>query len=301
MKTLSVIIPIYNDEISILPFYERAKPVLESLAGVSWELVFINDGSRDGSLQTILGLRQRDPRVKVVSLSRNFGYHPVIIAGLSSRQSDLYGIIHVDCEDPPELLARFYEEIQRGAQTVYGDRSNRDEAAWLVFFRWLFYWINRQIADAPVRLWMAEFVMFTKVVRDAVLVNKSTFPFLRAELGYVGYRTVALPYLREKRTLGVSHFNFYTLTKFAVGGFLSSSTFPLRAVLYLSALGAVAYLAIVALFGLDFSQAAQLASIASWFFLLLTTPMLALYLARTYKDVSARPLFCVDPEGTSLD
>jgi dolichol-phosphate mannosyltransferase len=299
-KTLSLIVPIYNDELNIRPFYERAKPVLENLPGVRWEIVFVNDGSVDGSLAAILELRRQDQRVGVLSLSRNFGYHMVIVAGLACRDSDLYGVIHVDCEDPPELLAKFREELERGAPIAYGDRSQRDEAAVIVFCRWLFYWINQRIADAPVRLWLAEFLMFTRIVRDAVLANKSTFPFLRAEIGYVGFQAVPVPYFRERRRLGVSHFNLISLAKFAVGGFLSSSTAPLRMILYLSAWVLAGYGFLLAWWRPTLVEAAAVAAICGFLLLLVTLPVLALYIARIYKDGSARPRYVVDPDKTFL-
>lgn len=298
-RTLSVIVPVHNEQENIRPFYERAKPTLESL-GLDWEIVFVNDGSADLSLERIRELRRADARVKVLSLSRNFGYHAVLVAGLTTRESDLYAIVDVDCEDPPELFKEFHAEIQKGAQIAYGDRSKRDEPAWIVFWRWLFYWINRRIADAPIKLWMAEFSMITRIVRDAILKNRTTFPFLRAEMGFVGYKTVGVKYQRASRARGASHYNFLSMTRFAVAGFLSSSTFPLRGILYLAALFGAVYLGIVACVARGIFEAAAWAAVLSFFFLILSVPMIALYLARTYKDVSGRPVFFVDPAATEL-
>lgn len=298
-KTLSVIVPAHNEQANVGPFYERAKPVLEKL-GLQWEIVFVNDGSTDGTLDAIRALRAKDPRVKVLSLSRNFGYHSVLVAGLSSRESDLYAIVDVDCEDPPELLEAFYAEILKGAQTAYGDRSNRDEPAWIVWWRSAFYHINRQIADAPIKLWMAEFSMITRRVRDSVLKARTTYPFLRAEMGYVGYKMAAVPYFRASRAHGVSHYNFLSMARFAVAGFLSSSTFPLRGILYL-AFGFAGFFGVWALLaGPGLFEAAAMSAVLSFVFLLLSVPMIALYLARTYKDVSGRPVFFVDPDASEL-
>lgn len=299
-KTLTVIVPIHNEEANVAPFYERARSVLEGM-GLEWEMLFVNDGSSDGSLNEILRIRDKDKKVKVVSLSRNFGYHAGLVAGLTTRASDLYVITDVDGEDPPELWTKFHTEIKNGAYTAYGDRSRRDEPAWLIFWRWLFYWINRRIADAPIRLWMAEFSMFRRTVRDAILKNRTTFPFLRAELGFVGFKMVGVPYFRASRRRGASHYNFYSMMKFAVAGFLSSSTFPLRGILYLSASLGAAYLAGLAACRPSLAVAADWAQILTFVFLLASLPMIALYLARTYKDVSGRPVYFIDPEGTSLD
>lgn len=298
-KSLSVIVPLHNEQENVRPFYDRARKTLEPL-GLDWSLVFVNDFSTDSSLDRILELRKADPRVRVVTLTRNFGYHSALVAGLSSRDSDLYAVCDVDGEDPPETLAEFYAAIQKGAHTVYGIRKDRPEPGWLVFCRWLFYWIQQRIADGPAVLWMAEFSMFTKPVRDYILANKTTFPYLRIEMAYVGLRMEGVPYTRAARMHGTSHYNLFRLAKFAIGGLLSSSTFPLRWILYLSiAMGPLFALTALGL-RLNLAEAASLAMLASLAYLLLTVPMISLYLARTYKNVTARPVFFVDPDRTFL-
>lgn len=298
---LSVIVPVFNEQDNIAPFYERCKPVLEGLGVDGWEIVYVNDGSADESLTRILALRKADPRVKVITLSRNFGYHSVLVAGLTLRQSDLYAIIDVDCEDPPELLKELLKAIKEGAYTAYGERSKRDEPAWVIFLRYLFYFINNKIADAPTKLWMAEFVMIRRAVRDAILANRSTFPFLRAEMAYVGYKMAGVPYFRESRKHGRSHYNLWSMSKFALAGFLSSSTLPLRALVYLSLGAGALYALLVAAFGFNVVLAAALAAIMGFLYLLTAAPILGLYLARDYKNVIGRPVFFTDPEQTFLD
>lgn len=296
---LSVLVALHNESANIGPFYERAKPVLESLSGLSsWQIIFINDGSDDDSLDQILKLRAKDSRVKVISLSRNFGYQSALTAGFTLADSDLYAVLDVDCEDPPELLTQFYENIQKGVHLTYGIRSNRDEPAIITKGRALFYHINNRIADSPTILWMAEFGMMTRKVRDAILMPRTTFPFLRSEMAYVGFARAGVDYRREKRAHGKSHYNLLSMTRFAVAGFLAGSTFPLRFVLYLSAVLALAYPLMVLLFGLDAAGAAQLASVLTFYMALTTFPILALYLARTYRNVVSRPVFIVD-EGRS--
>lgn len=298
---LSVIVPVYNERENIPPFYERTRKVLEAIPALeSWQIVFVNDGSQDNSLERILKIRAQDPRVKVVTLSRNFGYHAVLVAGLTLTESDLYAIIDVDGEDPPELFTSFYQAIQAHAQVVYGIRSQRDEPRWITSFRALFYHINNRIADSPTVLWMAEFGMITKEVRNAILAPRTTYPFLRAELAYVGFRRVGIPYQRSKRMHGESHYRFGSMTRFAVAAFLASSTFPLRMVLYLAAGFGLALPIVTWLRKLSMGQAAAAAGLFMYYFLLLTVPMIALYLARTYKNGVARPVFIVDEGQTHL-
>ena len=301
MVKLSVLVALHNESSNILPFYQRAKPVLESLPGTpAWQIVFLNDGSTDDSLDRIAELREADGRVKVISLSRNFGYQSALVAGLTLAESELYAVLDVDCEDPPELLAQFYEAIQKGAQLAYGIRSNREEPAFITSLRALFYHINNRIADSPTVLWMAEFAMITRQVRDAILVPRTTYPFLRSEMAYAGFRRVGVPYRRAKRAHGKSHYNLLRMTEFAVAGFLAGSTFPLRFVLYLAVVLALGYPAAVFLLKLSWDQAVQLSSLIALCLCLVTFPILALYLARTYHNVVLRPLFIIDKEKTHL-
>ena len=131
---LSVIVPVHNERGNIEPFYRRAVPTLQSLVDpMDWEMVFVNNGSDDDTLGEILKIRAVDPRVKVITLSKNFGYHAALVAGLSSTEGDLYTMIDVDCEDPPELLGKFYETIRAGAQLVYGHQVVRRAVGQLVF------------------------------------------------------------------------------------------------------------------------------------------------------------------------
>lgn len=297
---LTVIVPVHNEEANIDMFYERIFPVLSSLDVSDWEILFMNNASTDATLDKIFQLRETEPRVKVITLTRNFGLQASLTAGLTSRQSELYAIIDVDCEDPPELLEQFHREIRGGAHTAYGIRSTRDEPSWLTSFRGLFYWINRQIADFPVILWMAEFVMITRTVRDAVVANKSAFPFVRSEIAYAGLKAVGIPYFRASRKHGLSHVNFRGMAEFAVWGFLTSSTFPLRVTLYLSALVMMIYMVGVLWLRMSLAQASDWAVLLGFVYLLATVPVLSLYVARTYKNTLARPLFIIDPEKTRL-
>lgn len=298
-RRLALIVPCHNESANIRPFYDATRPVLDRL-GVSWTIVYVNDASTDDTLDRILALREEDARVRVASLTRNFGYHSALVAGLSNADADLYAIIDVDGEDPPELLEAFHAEIDAGAQTVYGIRSQRPEPAHIVFFRWLFYWINTRIADGPIRLWMAEFSMFTRTVRDYILANRTTFPFLRAEMAYVGLSMRGIEYVRRPRLRGVSHYNFLRMSQFAIGGFLASSTFPLRATLYLSAAVMSAFLLYLAAARPALHDAAAWAALAGFLLVAVDLPILSLYMARAYKNITGRPVYFLDPTKSRL-
>lgn len=301
-RRLAVIVPVRNERENIPMFYERARPVLESLPGLTaWTLVFVNNASEDDSLDVITRLRAGDPHVQVITLSRNFGYHPAMVAGLSHVDSDVYGIIDVDCEDPPEMLRDLYTAIQEGHAVAYGIRSRRPERWWVMFGRKVFYGTLHRIADAEFIEWMSEFALITRPVRNAILVPRTTYPFLRAEIGYVGFKRIGIPYVRAKRQHGASHFNFYGMVRFAVGGLLASSTFPLRLVLYLAAVIGPGFALMVWWRHLSLMEAGALAALTSFGFLLIAVPLSTLYLARAYNNVVARPVFVIDDTRTFLN
>jgi len=300
-RHLAVIVPIHNEALNIRPFYARAKVSFDSIPELaSWQIVFCNNGSDDDSLSEVLSLHEDDPRVKLITLSKNFGYHGALIAGLSTIQADLYVVIDVDCEDPPELVPTFYRHVLEGAELVYGIRSQRDEPKLISYLRKLFYSLNRKVADSEIVMWMGEFSMMTRQVRDAILVPRTTFPFLRAEMGYVGFKRVGVPYLRAKRERGVSHYNLLSMARFAIGGILSSTTFPLRLIFYSACVAGIGYPLIVWLMNLSVERATMVAGILSLYFLLVSVPFIALYLARTYRNGIYRPLFIIDRHRTYL-
>lgn len=298
---LTVIVPCKNELPGVRPFYDRMSAALKPLEpGLDWEIVYMDDGSDDGTGTEVLKLRELDKRVKLITLSRSFGYQPVLLAGLTARESDLYSVVDVDCEDPPELLPKFLEAIKAGADVAYGIRSNREEPGLIVWLRGLFYKINCFIADGPAVLWMAEFGMYTRRVRDAVLASRSTFPFVRNEISYAGFKRVGIDYLRAKRAIGQSHYNLWRMARFAVAGYLTSSTFPLRMTLYLAAALAGLFPLLAFALGLSWEGAGALAAVLNLYFCLAAVPFISLYLARTYHDTQARPVFLIDEKRSHL-
>lgn len=297
---LNVIVPARNEALNVPYFFERAQQTLDSL-GVDWNIVFINNCSSDGTLDEMLALRARDRRVKIITLSRDFGYQGALKAGLASVDSDYYAIVDADCEDPPELLAEFLAAIKGGAQIAYGIRSERDEPKIITAGRNLFYVLNRLLADGEVVMWMGEFSMFTREVRDAVLMSKSTFLSLRAELGYVGFRRAGIRYKRARRRFGKSHYNIFRMTVYAVGSILAATTSPLRLVLYLAALLGIGFPLVVLARGISAEAASTAAAFIALYFLLLTVPLISLYLARLYQNGVQRPSFLIDDSRTYLD
>ncbi len=301
-KSIQVICPVYNEELNIDYFYGRYRAVRGQVPeNYHLELTFIDNASTDRTSALIKELRMQDGSVQLITHSRNFGYQASLLCGLTNLDGDAYVIIDADCEDPPELIPEFIKRWEEGYDLVYGDRRWRSENPAVATARRVFYRITRKIANSEFIIDMAEFSLFSRRVRDEVLSHASTFPFVRSDLAYAGFRRFGIEYKREPRRFGKTHYNFWRMAKFAIGGILSASTFPLRAVAYggipLVLIDLVA--AILQIFGIGVPLAAVL--LVNLAFVCLSLVSLALYVARISKDVIGRPVFIVDEQRSALN
>ncbi len=299
---LTVICPVFNEERVVPLFFGRAHPVIERLSErYDVHLVFMNNASTDETLSAILSLRNQNPWVHAISLSRNVGYQRSIESGLRTIESDLYVIIDADCEDPPELIETFVEAHEDGCDVVYGERVDRVETWILKKARHAFYQLMRAVADDEILLDMAEFSLVTREVRDAVIADETSFPFIRASIGRVGFRRRAIPYKREQRIAGETHYNFLRMVTFGLAGILSASTWLLRMAIYVLPFWLVTIwaLAVAAIRGADWATPVILAVVASYIGSVVA--VIAIYLARTYKDTLGRPNYFLDAKGTHID
>lgn len=302
-KLISTICPVYNEEEAVPLFYKRLMSAIESLRQeYDFELIFTNNASEDRTLEVIKDICLKDPTVHAITFSRNFGYQASILAGLRNARGIGIVVIDVDCEDPPEMIPRFIEEWEKGYDIVYGRRDKRPEHIALQLARKVFYRITRLIADYDFILDMAEFSLFSSRVRDIILQNRSTFPFIRSELGFVGFKRLGIPYNRELRISGKTHYNFIKMAQFAIGGILSSSTFPLRFAVYTGiplVLINILFLFLKLLKGAKMDV--QLLFLLDFSYAILVLVFISTYLARTYKDGVQRPLFIIDWENSFLN
>ncbi|MBS2019642.1 MAG: glycosyltransferase family 2 protein [Deltaproteobacteria bacterium] len=310
MPLVSIVVPAYNEAATLPIFHERLVEALEPLkAKVSFELLFINNGSTDGTLAFLEGLRKDDDRIRIVTLSRNFGYQAAITAGLTLARGDAVCCIDSDGEDPPVVMASFIERwLEGGADVVYGVRGKRPESALMQLARKIYYRFTRATADHEIVLDMAEFALLDRRVRDAVLATRSTFPFVRGQVGYVGFRRVGIKYDREARLGGRSHYNLVRAAQFGMGGILSSSTMPLRLLAYGAGVVIPLALAVFLVAGVDAvrTHRVDLVGIAAMvtaillLWIVMGIGILAMYVARIYKDQVGLPLYVVDRKRSFL-
>lgn len=301
-KKIAVICPVYNEAKVIPLFYARIKLVMQELSKrYDISLTFSNNCSTDKTVEEILRLRALDPSVFLISLTANVGYQRSLECGLRNCKGDLFVFIDVDCEDPPEMILKFVEAYEQGYDIVYGERADREEPGYIMLMRKIFYRILRFVADDDVVLDMAEFSLMTADVRDAIIEDNSSFPFIRASIGRVGFRRKGIAYKRNKRIEGESHYNFFGMTKFAVAGILSSSTLFLRLPIYTLPAWLLLVLALAVGRAVTGNKWLDAALIFSFFFYVGTTvSFMAIYIARIYKNTLGRPNYVIDRKTTFM-
>lgn len=296
-RLVSMVCQIFNEALAIPIFYERLKVVMVSLQStIDYELIFTNNCSTDSSLSCVSSIRDLDERVQILTLSRNFGYQASVLAGISYADGDAVLVIDVDCEDPPELIPEFIQRWLNGADIVYGERGKRPEPKALLLARKFFYVLLRAGADTDIILDMAEFALVSRRVRDVMIANKNSFPFLRAEIGYAGFHRDNVKYDRQKRTIGKSHYNVGGMFLFAIAGILSVSTFLLRIGAYLwpvIALLNIGFIVAEIIKPLSFSMFKYLVILDLFYLITLVTAQ-GLYQARIYKNNLSRPIYIID-------
>ncbi|MET4277739.1 MULTISPECIES: glycosyltransferase family 2 protein [unclassified Bradyrhizobium] len=300
LPRITIVCPVYNEEKVVPLFFARALPVIELLsARYRVELLFLNNASTDGTYAEISKLRAQYDFVYVITLSANVGYQRSLECGLRNAQGDVIAFIDVDCEDPPEMLLDFVSYYEKGFDIVYGARVDREEARPVKMLRKFFYHVVRSLADEDIILYMAEFSLLTSEVRDAVVNDRSSFPFIRASISRVGFKRIGLPYKRQRRIAGKTNYNLVGMTIFAIAGILSSTTLPLRLPIYVLPL----WLLLTAILG-----AAYILAESPWLLLLnllcgctyfgFTAAFTALYVARSYKNGLGRPNYVVNRRYT---
>jgi polyisoprenyl-phosphate glycosyltransferase len=307
MKKISVICPVFNEESTISLYYERFQKAISCLQDrYLIELIFINNCSEDNTLSIAKNLHSKNSSVQVISLTRNFGYQSSVLCGLNFASGDAIVVNDVDGEDPPELIPRFVEEWEKGFDIIYGKREKRPEFFGLTLCRKIFYRLTRAIADNDFILDMAEFSLFTRQVKNEVLRTKTSFPFIRNELAYVGFRQIGISYNREKRIGGEGNYigfaGMLRMIKFAVAGILTASTFPLRLIFYLAVPLLLSNFIILLMQFLTVKVIPiHLVNTLNTMFLITAVTFISAYMARVYKNGIERPIFIIDWRNTILN
>lgn len=301
---VSLVVPVFNEEAAIRPFLARIREVLAPLAGrIEHDIVFINDGSRDATEVVIRTAGLEDPRIGIVSLSRNFGKEAALAAGLDHADGDAVIPIDVDLQDPPELIPEMIRLWQEGVQVVNARRAERGEDGWLKRATAAgFYRAFNLLAERPIPADVGDFRLLDRQVVDILRTLGERARFNKGLFSWVGFETAEVSYARPARTSGKSAWSLWRLWNLALDGIFASSTTPLRIWTYVGLLMALlsfcysAYILVVTLVA-----GATTPGYASTVILILTFGGLNLialgiigeYVGRIYTEVRQRPLYVV--------
>ena len=226
---LSVVIPIYNEAANIGALYERLGRVLAGLPG-RHELIFVNDGSRDNSLELMLGLAARDERVRYIDLSRNFGHQIAVTAGLDVAAGAAVVIIDADLQDPPELIPELYQKLHEGYEVVYAKRRSRQgESVAKKFTARLFYRLLARITHISIPVDTGDFRIISRKVVDGLKRMPEQNKFLRGQISWIGYRQTFVEYDRAERAGGETGYTYSKMQRLALDGITAFFDVPLKA------------------------------------------------------------------------
>lgn len=303
----SLIVPIYNEEEIIPELYRRLSAVMNRLDGLV-ELILINDGSSDRSLQLLRELHQKDPRICYLSFARNFGHQIAVTAGLNFVRGQVIIILDADLQDPPELIPDMIEKWRQGYQVVYAQRTQRLKEGWFKrFTAYFFYRILKKLADVDIPTDTGDFCLMDRQIVDILNSMPERTRYIRGLRSWVGFEQTAIRFERNSRFAGEVKYTFSKSLALAINGLVSFSIVPLRLSTYLGLVAAAAaiFMALLVLYWRLFVPHSPLTGftiiLMAIFFLgsvqLVSVGILGEYIGRIYEEVKARPLYTLAEVG----
>ncbi len=303
--TLSVVVPCFNEEEVLRDTQVRLVAVLEKL-GLPFELIYVDDGSRDATWEILRGFQKDDPRVKAIRLSRNFGHQLAVTAGLDRASGDAVVLIDADLQDPPEVIEEMVAQWREGYEVVYGRRTDREgESAFKLWTAKLFYRMINWLSSTEIPLDTGDFRLMDRKVVRATNSMRELDRFIRGMVSWVGFRQKAVPYRRASRQAGETKYPLLKMLRFALDAVVSFSLIPLRLA---TLLGFV--VAGVSLAGIVYALVVRIGTgdwVTGWASLFIAVlfvggvPLICLgilgeYVGRIYREIKQRPLYLVTEE-----
>ena len=304
---LSIVVPVYNEELNLARLFERLESVMAQLAA-NYEIVCVNDGSRDNTLQALIEHHQRNPAIKVVNLSRNFGKEIALSAGIDYARGTAVVPIDADLQDPPELIGELVEKWREGYDVVYATRRSRQGESWLKRLTAnAFYRTIDRMSRVPIPRDTGDFRLLDRRVVEALKQLPERTRFMKGMFSWVGFRQASIEYDRPQRYKGTTTWNYWRLWNFAIDGITSFSSLPLKIWSYMGLTISLlsftygSYLIIRNLIWnvrgikVDVPGYASL-MVAILFFggvQLIALGIIGEYLSRIYEEVKERPLYLV--------
>lgn len=307
-KLLSLIVPVFNEEEVLPASYARMSAAMQALTGYDYEIIYVNDGSRDGTMKQLRAIAKEHNEVRVISFSRNFGHQLAVTAGMDNARGDALIIIDADLQDPPEVIAELVKAWENGADIAYGKRLKREgETVFKKLTAFCYYRLLNAMSAYPIPLDTGDFRLLDKKVADVFLKMREHNRFLRGMSGWMGFDAVPVEYVRHERQAGKTKYTLKKMLRLAFDGILGFSYKPMSLALYAgAALGVTGMLGLIALIiiaatigcapwlwavdGLVLINALTLAAIG----------VQGAYLNRIYDEVRDRPLY-IAAETINLD
>ena len=303
-KSVTLIVPFYNEEASLPLFYEAVSAVAASLPEYDMTFLFVNDGSKDRTLHVIHALAEKDPRVRYISFSRNFGKEAAMYAGFCNARGDYVAVMDADLQDPPSLLPEMLALLETGEYDSVATRrvSREGEPPIRSFFARMFYRLINRISDADIVDGARDFRLMRKEMVDAIVAMSEYNRFSKGIFGWIGFRTKWLPFQNVERVAGETKWSFWGLFKYSIEGIINFSQAPLSIAslmgLVLTIVSFLSTLFIVVrrlLFGDPVAGWASTACIILFMggLQLLCMGIMGQYLAKTYLEVKKRPHYII--------
>jgi len=300
-EVCSVVIPVFNEEENLELLHRRLSKVLQH-SWEDYEIILVDDGSRDKSLEIMSGLRTTDPKVKVISFSRNFGHQMAITAGIDYTSGDAVIIMDADLQDPPEVIPQLIEKWREGYDTVYAIRESRKDPILKRAIAFAFYRLFKRMSEVDVPVDAGDFRLMSRRVVDILRNMPERNRYLRGLASWVGFSQASISYARDERYRGERKYTLWQSAKLAVDGITSFSHFPLRLVTNLGLVVSLAgflYGAIIIILGLFFGRVVPgwTTLMAAVIFLggvqLIVVGVVGEYIGRIYVEVQQRPLYLI--------
>jgi polyisoprenyl-phosphate glycosyltransferase len=301
-RLVAYVLPVHDEAAGLRAFHQALLAATSARPDLDFEFVYVDDGSRDGSLDVLLDLRTTDDRVTVISLARNFGHQIAVTAGLDAAAGrDAVIVMDTDLQDPPEVSLRLIESWEAGADVAYAQRRTRKDSAFKKGTASTYYWLLSRLASVEIPRNVGDFRLMDRRVVAEVIRYREHDRFLRGIVAHVGFRQEAVPFDRDPRYAGSSSYPLRKMLKLAADGILGFSTFPLRLISRLGVLISVIS-AIGALFVVYVRVFEPERTVPGWAFIavgmfllgglqLLMMGVIGSYLGRVYVETQGRPLY----------
>jgi glycosyltransferase involved in cell wall biosynthesis len=303
LKTISYVLPVFNESAGITEFYKHLAKAVSSNDNYNYEFVFVNDGSRDDSLDKLRALNDKDKRVKIVNFSRNFGHQIALTAGIDHAIGDALIIMDTDLQDPPEVSMRLITAWEKGFEVVYAKRRSRIDGFFKKVAIYIYYRIQTRLANIDIPLDTGDFRLIDKKVADSLRALHEKHPYIRGLVSWLGFSQTAVEYDRQGRFAGETNYPFKKLVKLALDGLTGFSTVPLQLITRLGfttsllSVAGIIYVLITRIFFADLTLPGWAVTMIAILFMggiqLITLGVIGTYIGRIYSEVQNRPRYIV--------